>query len=71
MSEVMKMKDVLLIDSHCHLEFIFRRMEPSKRPRSFRDFRASHANAFPKSLHSIVNVQCQPEKWLVVSPIIS
>ncbi len=59
--EVMRLEAVPLIDSHCHLDFIYRRLK--RHPRDFLDFRSKHSSTFPKGLHSIVNVLCQPWTW--------
>lgn len=50
-----------LVDSHCHIDFIFRRLTPC--PSSFSNFFSWYRSTFPNSLHSIVAVFCQPKIW--------
>jgi len=47
-------------DSHCHLDFLFRRSGFSG---SFADYRQNYANTFPSSFAGCVAVFCNPKTW--------
>ncbi len=64
----MTIQGVPLIDTHCHIDFIFKRLYPNQ-PLTFAEFRQEFHTTFPRSLHSVVAVFCQPDKWLKVSTV--
>jgi len=47
-------------DSHCHLDFLFRR---SAFRGSFANYRQSFANTFPSNFAGCVSVFCNPKSW--------
>ena len=53
-----------LIDSHCHIDFILRRLENP--PPDFNSFCAAYPTTFPKSLTAFVAVYCEPRLWMRV-----
>lgn len=61
MSEAMAFDEKLLIDTHCHLDFLFRRLEPG--PRNFAEFRRDFREFFPNSYEGCIAVFCEPRSW--------
>ena len=54
-----------LIDTHCHLDFIFRRLHVKEKyfP-SFKAFKQQYIKEFPeKSFSGCIAVFCEPSKW--------
>ena len=51
-----------LIDTHCHLDFIFNRSKHDYK--SFEDFKTIHHKEFPKSFAGCIAVFCEPQKWM-------
>ena len=48
------------VDTHCHLEFIFERLNFHQ---SFATFKNTYQNEFPDNFESCVAVFCQPSLW--------
>ncbi|KAH7947565.1 hypothetical protein HPB52_013371 [Rhipicephalus sanguineus] len=49
-----------IVDTHCHLDFLFRKCRHSG---SFADFRKAHAVTFPRNYEGCVAVFCDPETF--------
>ena len=56
-----------LIDSHCHIDFIYSRMIPTTVPSTFQGFVTRFHREFPKCFEGCIAVFCEPEKWERVS----
>ena len=65
LDKAMTSDKVVLVDSHCHVDFIFKRLYPPKLS-SFTELRRKFRTTFPRGLTAIVTVFCQPEKWMRV-----
>jgi TatD DNase family protein len=50
-----------LFDSHCHIDYLFRRLSPY--PKSFAIFRKKMSAAFPKSFDGCLAIFCDPKSW--------
>ena len=61
--------DVNLVDTHCHIDFIFKRIyqnNPHDELRTFRDLRMKYLDDFPYNFYGCVAVFCDPKNWLTV-----
>ena len=64
LEKAMSCRNVILVDTHCHLDFLFKRIVPY--PDSFYGLRKALRTTFPMDLRAIVTVFCQPQKWMKV-----
>ncbi|KAH7947564.1 hypothetical protein HPB52_013370 [Rhipicephalus sanguineus] len=55
-----------IVDTHCHLDFLFRKC---RHRGSFADFRKAHAATFPKNYEGCVSVFCDPETFKKEMPV--
>lgn len=55
-----------LIDSHCHLDFIFSRLQGlPESPSTFKEFKKQFKDEFPlRSFSGCIAVFCEPAKWM-------
>jgi len=60
--------DAPLIDSHCHIDFIYKRyhLNAEEAPKTFREFVTSLGPEWPRCMAEIVAVFCQPYTWFKV-----
>lgn len=60
-----------LVDSHCHIDFIFARMKQryNKSFSTFQEFMEKFSSEFPPSFGGCIAVFCEPSKWMKVRKI--
>ena len=59
-----KATEAELIDTHCHMDFIYARMDLNC---SFSDFKEKLKNEFPTCFSGCISVFCEPSKWTKVN----
>ena len=52
-----------LIDTHCHLDFIFDRLQQPNKMNTLKSLKQHYNQEFPKSFSGCVAVFCEPKKW--------